>query len=118
MTELRSKKVDRPPPAAPTPKRPKCVAKHSPRQKVNEELGLDFPLDDLLGSEVPKNGQVLRHLSHTWQDERGERDIKEAAKLVIETVKRCWLGANVELACDKTLVNRVIALNKKMRLVE
>ena len=87
----------------------------SPRLKINEELGLDFPLEDLLGAEVPRNGQVLRHLHHFCKEDRGNRDVKDAAKLVVQTLKRCWFGAYVEMACDRTLENRIVALNKKMR---
>ena len=117
MTELRNRTVDPRPPSPPAPKRLKGVAKHLPRQKVNEELGLDFPLDDLRGSQAPTNGQVLRHFSHFLQTAQGECSVEDAAKLAVETVKRCWLGANVKMAHDTTLTNRILALNKTMRLV-
>ena len=115
MTELRNRTVNPLPEAAPTPRRERGVVKHLPRQKLNEDLGLEFPLEDWRGSEVPRNGQVLRHLNHFLHDAKGERSVLVSAKLTVETVKRCWVGANVKMACDRTLLNRVQALYKFMR---
>ena len=58
MTELPNGKVDLLPLASLVPKHPKCTVKHSPQHKINEELGLHFPLEDLLSAEVPKQGWI------------------------------------------------------------
>ena len=88
-----------------------------PWLNVNEDLGLDFPLEDLQGSDVLGNGQVLCHISYFLQEGQGEWSIADSMKLMVETVKQCWFGANVKMACNKMLLYRTLALNKFMRYI-
>ena len=117
MMELRSPTVDPLPKVAPTAWRVKGAVKRPPRQKVNEELGLDFPLTYLQGSEVWRNGQVLLPLSHFLQEGQGEQSVINFAELTVESVKRCWFGSNVKMAWDKTLTRQILTLYKYMRYI-
>ena len=36
--------------------------RHSDRETINKELGLEFALEELRGREAPKNKDVLLHL--------------------------------------------------------
>ena len=67
--------------------------RHSDRETINKELGLEFALEELRGREAPKNKDVLLHLLYFLKcDGRGQIKIKEAVRMVVKSVKACWYG--------------------------
>ena len=83
MTELHNQTINLLPEVPPGHHCERGLVKCPPWQKVNEDIGLDFPLEDLLGSEVARNGQVLRHLSNFLQEGQGEWSVTNSTKLTV-----------------------------------
>ena len=72
-------------------------------KKVCECLNVGYPLDDLKEAQVPKSGQVLRHMAHFLNLNKGSGSAFSATNLAAKTVKRCWRGSNVAMASDRII---------------
>ena len=82
--------------------------RHSDRKSIDDEFGLEFALEELRGSEAPKNKEILLHLFFFLKrDGRGQKSSGDAAKEVIKSIKAQWVGSGVALASDPTLQKRV-----------
>ena len=78
--------------------------RHSDRKSIDDE----FALEELRGSEAPKNKEILLHLFFFLKrNGRGQKSSGDAAKEVIKSIKAQWVGSGVALASDPTLQKRV-----------
>ena len=90
--------------------------RQSCRKEVCEDLDLGFPIDALRITEAPRNKEVLLHLFHFLRSDIEEKqDLTEALHATRESVKTSWAGSNVQVACDKTIENRISDLHKLFR---
>ena len=87
--------------------------RQSCRKEVCEDLDLGFPIDALRITEAPRNKEVLLHLFHFLRSDIEEKpDLTEALHATRESVKTSWAGSNVQMACDKTIENRISDLHQ------
>ena len=89
------------------------------RIKVCDELGLGYPLEELLGANAPSNESVLLHLIHFLRiGPKGLTSVHKGALKVAASVRDRWRGSNIDVAADRYLVQRIKKLYPQYRLVE
>ena len=82
--------------------------RHSDRKSVDDEFGLEFVLEELRGSEAPRNKEVLLHFFFFLRrDGRGQNSTWDAFYDVVKSIKAQWLGSGVEMATDPTLKKKL-----------
>ena len=90
--------------------------RHSDRKSVDDEFGLEFVLEELRGSEAPRNKEVLLHFFFFLRhDGRGQNSTGDAFYDVVKSIKARWLGSGVEMATDPTLKKKVDHLHHLYR---
>ena len=90
--------------------------RHSQRKCIDDELGLEFALEELRGSEAPRNKDVLLHLFFFLRrDGTAQQSSASASKEVVQSIKGRWVGSGVEVVSDPTLVRRVGIIHESNR---
>ena len=80
---------------------------------IDDELGLEFVLEELRGSQAPRNKEVLLHTLFFVR--RDGSSSAAASRAAAASVKARWLGSAVEVASDATLERRVAKLYELYR---
>lgn len=89
------------------------------RTRVCDELGLGYPLEELLGANAPSNESVLLHLIHFLRiGPKGCFSVRDGAFKVATSIKERWRGSNIDVAADLRLVTRIQSLYSMYRLVD
>ena len=78
--------------------------RHSQRKCIDDKLGLEFALEELRGSEAPRNKDVLHLFFFLRRDGTGQHSSGSASKGVVQSIKGRWVGSGVEVSSDPTLV--------------
>ena len=73
--------------------------------KLFPEFGIDSPLDELLGGNVPSNRDIIRH--YFYHHRISKLSANESYEKTAQNVLARWVGSNVPLRNQYTIAEQI-----------
>ena len=81
--------------------------------KLYPEFGIDSPLDELLGGNVPSNRDVIRH--YFFHHKTKMLSARESYDTTADGVLARWKGSKVPLRCQFSVSEQIRSLIEELR---